>query len=307
MSIVIRRNSKSSQGEEKMTTSIQSNPLYHLPHGHAYGKQNYHEATQLAFSESQKSSITITTDQGDVVTLTASHEQAAYLDFESRGNFAGQSMNFTAASLESDFFSLSVQGDLNDKELADIYTLMEDLTDIAGNFFSGNLDDAMTDALQIGDMGSLSSLSATFTHSLAMSATQLTEYHPLPSFEEAGDLFSELRDQLDKKLPEKLNYSDLMLARWQQMNDYQKESEPPELKGKEPWGKFHADDQRTAEKMMKRIEKFSGHHPQLTPYGPSLANKAIDKAAASLPSHSTILRDQLKYDFMNEMNNWMMS
>ncbi len=278
-----------------------------MPHGHAHGHRNYHETNQLTFNESQNSSITITTDEGDVVSLATSHEQAAFFDFESRENFAGQSMNFTAASLESDFFSLSVQGDLNDQELADIYTLMEDLTDIAGNFFSGNLDGAMTDALQIGDMGSLSSLSATFTHSLAMSATQLTEYHPLPSFEGAGDLFSELRDQLDKELTEKLNYNDLMLARWQQMNDYQKESEPPELKGKEPRTEFHAADQRAAEKMMQRIKNFSGHHPQLTPYGPSLANKAIDKAVASLPSHSTILRDQLKYDFMNEMNNWMMS
>ena len=290
-----------------MTTSIQSSPLFPMPHGHAHGHRNYHEATQLAFSESQNSSITITTGQGDVVTLAASHEQAACLDFESQGNFSGQSMNFTAASLESDFFSLSVQGDLNDEELADIYTLMGDLTDIAGNFFSGNLDDAMTDALQIGDMGSLSSLSATFTHSLAMSATQLTEYHPLPSFEEAGDLFSELRDQLDKERPEKLNYNDLILARWQQMNDYQKESEPPELKKKEPRTEFHAADQGAAEKMMQKIKIFSSHHPQLAPYGPSLANKAIDKAVASLPSHSTILRDQLKYDFMNEMNNWMMS
>ncbi len=290
-----------------MTTSIQPSPLFHMPHGHAHGYRNYHESDRLAFSKSQNSSITITTDEGDVVTLAANSEQAAFLNFENQGNSAGQSMNFTAASLDSDFFSLSVQGDLNDKELADIYTLMEDLTDIARNFFSGNLDDAMTDALQIGDMGSLSGLSATFTQSLAMSATQLTEYHPLPSFEEAGDLFSELRDQLDKELPEKLNYNDLMLARWQQMNDYQKESEPPELKGKEPRTEFHAADRRAAEKMMQKIKKFSGHHPQLVPYGPSLANKAIDKAVASMPSHSTALRDQLKYDFMNEMNNWMMS
>ena len=290
-----------------MTTSIQSSPLFHLPHGHAHGQRNYHEADRLAYSESQNSSITITTDEGDVVTLAAGHEQSAFLDFERRGNFAGQSMSFTAASLESDFFSLSVEGDLNDKELADIYTLMEDLTDIAGNFFSGNLDDAMTGVLRIGDMGSLSSLSATFTHSLAMSTTQLTEYHPLPSFETSGDLFSDLHDQLDKELTEKLNYSDLMLARWQQMNDYQKESEPPELKGKGPRAEFHDADHRAAEKMMKRIKKFSGHHPQLAPYGPSLANKAIDKAAASLPSHSSLLRDHLKYDFMKEMNNWIMS
>ena len=240
-----------------------------------------------------------------MVTLTGSHEQAAVLDLERRGNFAGKSMSFTAAILDSDFFSLSIQGDLNDEELADIHTLMEDLTDIAGNFFNGNLDDAMTSALSIGDMGSLSSLSATFTRTFAMSATQLTEYHPLPSFETAGDLFSELIDQLDNEQPEGLQYRDLMRARWQQMNDYRKEAEPSERT--QPRAEFHADDHLAAQKMMKRIEKFSGHHLRLALYGPSLADKAIDRASAALPSHSAILRDRLKYDFMKEMNNWMMS
>lgn len=285
-----------------MTTSIQAHPAA-IPQSHAYGYRAHRESN-LSYNESRQSSISITTDEGDVVTLSVSNTESACLSSESSGNPLKESMNFTVASLEKNSFELSVQGDLSEQELADIGSLMEDLNSIAENFFSGNLDAAMSGALQIGDLGSLASLNATFSHSMAMSASQLNDFHPLPALDSGGELFADLSEELKANETEKIKYIDLMHARWDQMKDYLEASQENTVKPAEnhiPAGEFSS-----AEKMMQKVAEFAGDNPSLAPFAPSLARKAIHEAADSFPSPQTlILRDQLNYDFMKEMNNWL--
>lgn len=133
-------------------------------------------ATQVNASF-EKAFIDITTSDGDTVTLQRSTSHAAFSQSMQWQNTNSQGTALTAQSLDSHSFSYTVQGDLSAEELKDLGELFDALSVIADDFFQGNLDEAMTGALNIGDMGSLSSLSATFSKT-EITATQITSQHP---------------------------------------------------------------------------------------------------------------------------------
>lgn len=293
-----------------MTQAIQSsNAAPYAPQlasrEHA-GRMSYREA----MAETRQSDIAITTDEGDVVTISSYLGEEQSLSYNRWNSPLQQGMNFTASSVKIDSFNLSIQGDLNEEELLDIENLLEDLSFIAGDFFNGDLDQAMNGALNIGDMGSLAELSATFSYSSSWSASQLTENHPIPAsgaFEDLlGDFMNEIPEAIVQQENPEIEYAQKLQAQWQQIKEILEDREnnltvKPDSVNTAP--KEHIP---TAHKMMGRMVAMMAKHPRLSPFAVPLAHEAIDNEANKL-KHPGIFdqKNQLKDNILHELNDWM--
>jgi hypothetical protein len=113
--------------------------------------------------------IAITTAEGDQVRLSASTVlQAAYTSYDARGRLTGQSLAVVhaaaAQSLASEATAITVAGDLSDAELADVHHLLESLGGIAADLLAGDVDDAVTHALDLGEINTLANFAASFEY-----------------------------------------------------------------------------------------------------------------------------------------------
>jgi len=109
---------------------------------------NYEQLAQRDFSFSLK------TQDGDTVTITASANQQSRVQYgavnyaSDYGNY--QAGRFSAESSSSSAFSLQVDGDLDEGELAAINDLLGQVGDLSETFFAGDLDQAFNMALELG-------------------------------------------------------------------------------------------------------------------------------------------------------------
>jgi hypothetical protein len=215
--------------------------------------------------------------------------------------------------MTAEAMGFSVQGDLNAQELADINRLVGELTSIASTFFSGDYEDAMTKAMDFGDLGlgSVSSLTAAFS-SQTVSQTRITSQSSLPAMADLEDLYRQLEtDRTDAR-----DYAALLEARWQQILKALDEKKKEELDGlfarrmeplpvvaqdldagavapaspEEPPAvprKAEAPDlpavpasEEAARQMLARLEQLFADHPKVTPFAKALAATAMEKAAS---------------------------
>lgn len=107
-----------------------------------YGNYEYGRAREFSFE--------LRTKEGDIVTIKASSSEGLAVEAgrASRGNQSVSAMNASYSSSES--FSLSIEGELNEDELAAINDLLGRVNDLAGQFFEGNLDTAFEQAMNLG-------------------------------------------------------------------------------------------------------------------------------------------------------------
>jgi hypothetical protein len=112
--------------------------------------------------------IAITTAEGDTVVLSASAVlQTAYASYDARGRLAGQGFDVHAEAVQlvvSQDTAITVAGDLSDTELADVHHLLEKLGAMAADFLAGDLDDAVTHALDLGELDTLANFDASFEY-----------------------------------------------------------------------------------------------------------------------------------------------
>jgi hypothetical protein len=105
-------------------------------------------------SKSRDSDLSITTADGDVVTISFSdfHERAAVERYSaSTGEgFSSESYQASSSSYSSMNFSYSVEGELDDGEKEAIGTLIKDINKLQKEFFSGDINKAFEMALDIG-------------------------------------------------------------------------------------------------------------------------------------------------------------
>ena len=170
-------------------------------------------------AETQSSWLSLTTAEGDRVTL--SDLSMSYQQTQGVGWFSPTSsrMNVSSSSMTAEAMGLSVQGDLNEQELADITRLVGELTSIASTFFSGDYENAVTQAMDFGNLGlgSVSSLAASFS-SQTVSQTRTTSQSSLPAMADLKDLnLEDLYQSLGADRTEELDYAAMLEARWQQM------------------------------------------------------------------------------------------
>jgi len=133
--------------------------------------QNTETFQHKAFSqvvEKMEAGLTIQTREGDVVSLSSeSFAQFASSEYNSRGIVQARDsivhQNFhqrTIALHTEESFSFSVQGDLNEQELADIDAIIQGIDGIIGQMAAGNMDDAVSQALEMDTFDSISMYAA---------------------------------------------------------------------------------------------------------------------------------------------------
>ncbi len=221
--------------------------------------QPFKVSTTQAYAGFEKTFIDITTQEGDSITLQRSTGHTEFSQGVQWQDNASLGMAFSGQSIDSHSFSYTVQGDLSAEELKDLGELFDALSFIADDFFQGNLDDAVAGALNIGDLGSLSSLSATFSKT-EISVSQSSSQHPYVKADLAR------ADQEEQALARHRQ------GQWQQILSYLEKNRPefnhPEKKDASQI-KDHGQD------IMARIEKAIEHHQRLAPLIYKLAEKAI--------------------------------
>lgn len=200
--------------------------LYAAPRS---GKSTFEQT----LAQIQSTSFSMTTAEGDRVTLSGLSQNYQYTQAIGWFNPASSGVNYTSSSTTAETMGLSVQGDLNEQELADINRLVGELTSIASAFFSGDQETALTRAMDFGDLGlgSVSSLAASFSKQTAIQ-TQIASESPLPTMADLNDLnLKDLYQQLEAERTEQMDYAALLEARWQQILKTLDEMKAQELDG----------------------------------------------------------------------------
>jgi hypothetical protein len=109
--------------------------------------------------------LTVVTAEGDRVTLAAdSALQAAYTSYDARGRVRGQSLNIHAEALAvtaADNITVTVAGNLNEQEMADMQHLLSSIAGIAADFFTSAPDQELVQTLDLRDFSTLASFDAT--------------------------------------------------------------------------------------------------------------------------------------------------
>lgn len=95
-------------------------------------------------------SFSVTTAEGDVVTINAGRQQSMELEMLEQNSENAQSLTASWQDQWSQSFSMTVDGDLNDEEMAAIEALMEKVSDVADTFFSGQYEAAFEKAQKLG-------------------------------------------------------------------------------------------------------------------------------------------------------------
>lgn len=275
-------------------------------------------------AQTQSSSFSLTTAEGDLVTLSSLSQNYQYTQAVGWYSPASSKANYSSSSTSAEAMGISVQGDLNAQELADITRLVSELTSIASVFFSGDQEGAIARAMDFGgiSMGSITSLAASFS-SHTVSQTTITSHSTLPAMADLKDLYQ----QLEANSADQLDYVELLEARWKQILkalDEMKEKEMDGLFARReqtramPTEGTNADSppspsvpsvERVAGRMLDRMEDFLGNHPKLSPFAGPLAATAMEKAARREDqTRADIAGDfsALQHAFRNQLAQWFL-
>jgi hypothetical protein len=127
-----------------------------------------HQNQFLNMIEKLEAGVTIKTREGDVVRLSAgTFAQFASSEYNSRGIIRAEDSTIqqnyhqrTISLYTQETFSFSVQGDLNEQELADIDAIIQGIDGIIGQMAAGNMEEAVSQALEMDTFDSISMYAA---------------------------------------------------------------------------------------------------------------------------------------------------
>ena len=294
-----------------------------------YSARSGKSTFEQALAQAQSTSFSLTTAEGDQVTLSGLSQNYQYTQAVGWFNPTSSGVNYSTSSTSAKALGISVQGDLNEQELTDIARLVSELTSIASTFFSGDQQGAITKAMAFAQMsmGSVSSLSASFS-SQTVTQTRLTSNSPLPTMADPNDL--KLKDLYQNPGTDKNggpDYATVLEARWQQILKTLDEMKAKEMDGlfarrmepkQVPVAALKAEppalpsvppEERAARQMLPHMEQLLTDHPKLTPFAKALATTAMEKAARQtdqgLPDTARALGD-LKNAFLNQLHQWFL-
>ena len=188
---------------------------------------------EQTLAQTQSSSFSLTTSEGDLVTLSSLSQNYQYTHAIGWFNPASSGVNYASNATSAEAMGISVQGDLNEQELADITRLVGELTSIASTFFSGDHEAAMAKAMDFGEMpmGSVSSFSASFSRQ-TVTQTRITSHQPLPAMADLNDLnLKDLYETLGTNTNGEVDYAEMLEARWRQILKALDEMKAHELDG----------------------------------------------------------------------------
>lgn len=294
-----------------------------------YSARSGKSTFEQTLAQVQSTSFSLTTAEGDQVTLSGLSQNYQYTQAIGWFSPASSGVSYASSSTSAEAMGISVQGDLNEQELADISRLVGELTSIASTFFSGDQQSAITRAMDFGDMsmGSVSSLSASFSRQ-TVTQTRLTSHSPLPAMEDLKDLkLKDIYDTLGTNTSGEPDYATVLEARWQQILKALDEMKAKEMDGlfarrmeptPLPITGVNAEpaalpavppEELAAQQMVSHLEQLLTDHPKLTPFAKALGNIAMDTAARQpeqgLPDTARALGD-LKNAFLNQLHQWFL-
>lgn len=115
------------------------NPVSEQSKSTSFNAQNYYKLENGASYE-------IKTAEGDVIKLTynGQYQSSEQFSYSKDGN--DESFSYSSSQSSSQAYSFSVEGDLNEDEVAAINELMSDLQEVSNEFFNGSLDEAFEQA-----------------------------------------------------------------------------------------------------------------------------------------------------------------
>ena len=136
---------------------------------------------QAQAQTSTTSNFSFTTSEGDRVSLSrGSESQFSFESYNFQGLTEGQTIDFRSQQLSTSTrsdFSLLIEGDLNEQELADIQSFIQSSKNILQDVVAGNGENATEETLSLRELDSLSSASLFFQQttsvSLAFRSTEL--------------------------------------------------------------------------------------------------------------------------------------
>jgi len=146
----------------------------------AYQSYSELQAARLSVSESQSKDITIYTEEGDRVTISAGREdRSQLLTYEGfrRKIFATESPGFSQVgntlamfkgeefqSQSHTSFSLTIEGSLSEEEMEDITTALKDIDRVMTDFLNnGDLVNTAVKSLGLDDLGTISGIEARYS------------------------------------------------------------------------------------------------------------------------------------------------
>lgn len=115
------------------------NPVNGQSKSTSFNAQNYYKLENGASYE-------IKTAEGDVIKLTYNSQYQSSEQFSYNKDGNGESLSYSSSQSSSQAYSFSVEGDLNEDEVAAINELMSDLQEVSNEFFNGSLDEAFEQA-----------------------------------------------------------------------------------------------------------------------------------------------------------------
>ncbi|MBT8148871.1 MAG: DUF5610 domain-containing protein, partial [Gammaproteobacteria bacterium] len=122
---------------------------------------NSYQSTRASFKRNESVELQLRTQDGDIVTLSFSAKQSVKFKFDANGSiaydpqalganvFAGDSSKAFSKLFGSSELNISVQGSIDDGELAALDDLFGQLSEVFSAFFSGDSGAALGQALQL--------------------------------------------------------------------------------------------------------------------------------------------------------------
>ncbi len=136
-------------------------------------------------AESSSFSLSLTTQDGDQVTIDISRASQSSFSANFESDADGSSLSINQQNSSSSSFNLNVTGELDEGELAAIDQLLQDVDAIANDFFGGRLDQAFELALELDinreELSSLNLQLQKTTTSQALAEYQTTAQNNLSS------------------------------------------------------------------------------------------------------------------------------
>lgn len=144
----------------------------------ASGSVQIAQSTRAAIDTRASAEISLVTADGDKVTLSArTASLATYSTYDYLGRLNGQALAARAENVaidSSSAFSLTVDGELDPQELADIHKLFDALQGAAADAFSGNSARVAESLTDFAGLDSIASFEAVLSYSRSASAEQTT-------------------------------------------------------------------------------------------------------------------------------------
>ena len=146
-------------------TQVDPKQFFNLPSTNGTGTQRLDtQVSGVAISNDFSGRLSVTTAEGDTITLSANLESDfRAVNYKSHAEADGKTVDveakYAAYSLKQEF-GVTVEGDLNEQEVKDLATLFRKVANIFKKYLSGQDDEALAKTAKLAErFGKLSSLS----------------------------------------------------------------------------------------------------------------------------------------------------